>query len=84
MTELLKEYLNFVDRNRADLQLIAEAADDQLQFEIDYDGVLDLVHVHHTCGCDWDHDLDDRKALIEYEDDFEEIIHEFARDIDNR
>lgn len=30
MSELLKEYLNFVDRNRADLQLIAEAADDQL------------------------------------------------------
>ena len=83
MSELLKEYLNFVDRNRTDLQLIAEAADDEFQFEIEYDGVLDLVHVHHTYGCDWDHDLDDRKALVEYEDDFEEIIYEFARDIDN-
>lgn len=84
MSELLKEYLDFVNRNRADLQLIAEAADDEFQFEIDYDGVLDLVHVHHTFDGDWDHDLDDRKALIEYEDDFEEIIHEFARDIGNR
>ena len=84
MTELLTEYLSFIDRNRADLQLIAEAADDEFQFEIDYDGVLDLVHVHHTFGGDWDHDLDDRKALVEYEDDFEKIIHVFARDIDNR
>ena len=84
MTELLTEYLNFIDRNRADLQLIAEAADDQFQFEIDYDGVLDLVHVHHTFGGDWDHDLDDRKAFAEYEDDFEKIIHVFARDIDNK
>lgn len=29
MTELLTEYLNFIDRNRANLQLIAEAADDE-------------------------------------------------------
>lgn len=84
MTELLKEYLSFIDRNRTDLQLIAEAADDEFQFEIDYDGVLDLVHVHHTFNGDWEHDFNDRKALVECEDDFELIIHIFACDIDNK
>lgn len=81
MSELLKEYLDFIDRNKADLQLIAEADNDRFQFEIDYNGILDLVHVHHTHSGDWDYDLDDRKALVEYEGDFEKIIKEFVRKV---
>lgn len=49
MTPLLKEYLDFVKRNQAKLQFIADKNNDQYRFGIQYDAVFDMLCVQqHT------------------------------------